>query len=40
VDVEKNRVVLKMTCKNQKDGIIIEEQTVMSPPKVGQTEKK
>jgi len=40
MDVKKNRVVLKTTCRNQKDELIIEGQAVVSPPKIGQTEKK
>jgi 3-hydroxybutyryl-CoA dehydratase len=40
VNVEKNHVVLKTTCKNQKGEPVIEGQAVVSPPKTEQTEKK
>jgi len=40
MDVKKDRVVLKTTCKNQKDELIIEGQAVVSQPEIGQTEKK
>lgn len=33
IDITKNRVLLKTTCKNQKNKILIEGQALVSPPK-------
>ena len=38
INAEKNRVVLKTTCENQKGELVIEGQALVSPPKQPKTE--
>ena len=40
INVERNRVVLKTTCKNQKDEVVLEGQALVSPPKRQRPEQK